>query len=405
MAIKLKFGYLISMLGDEFGPGELLIEGKVIREVSRVPIEPFEGEVVDLGDCLIMPGFVNAHCHLSLSALKGKVSRDLKFCDWVISLVEQNVQLSWSERCQALHEGAQDLLRSGVTTLADYLSHPDLIPEYQSLPFRQVLFLETLGFRKDRVQETCARVQGVLDSNMTQGEKFKLGIAPHAPYSVAPELFRRLKDLAHRYSCPFSSHVAEIPEETRFLQDGQGDLLDLLKNRNVYEETWKPPQTSPLEYLESLGVVDSLVAVHLNHIENDLDILQICKAGAVFCPGSTRWFGREKFMPVRRLLDRRVPVALGTDSLASNESLDFLYELRVARDILPEVSRRELLSMATRQGARVLGSLAGTIAPGRFADIIGFRVQGKHGPWKNVPFEPDRKQVDFSMIDGKVVLS
>ena len=160
---------------------------------------------------------------------------------------------------------------------------------------------------------------------------------------------------------------------------------------------------SPARYLDSLGVLDSLVAIHLNLVEPDLDLLKSKNVKAVFCPQSTRWFGREKYMPVRDLLDRKMLVGLGTDSLASSESLNFLHEIRAAEEMLADVSREELLRMATRGGAEAVGMDCGVIEKGRPADLVGFRVREQCDDWYSVPFESARSEADFVMMDGKKV--
>ena len=401
--LKIKFRALLPMEGDAVEKGELLIDQGQILEISRQQTPSTNVECLDLSDHLILPGFVNGHCHLSLSALHQKVPRCEKFTDWVRGLLTENIQLPWQERVRALHSGSEEMLKSGVTTLADYISQPELFPEYAALPFRQVLFLEVLGFKKSQVQETMSRVTSIFESQNPRGELLRLGLAPHAPYSVSPVLFRELKKLASRHGCPTSCHVAEFPEEERFLKQGGGELQEFLKERDVIDDDWVPPGKGPVRYLDEIGVLDSMIGVHLNHVDEDIEILAARNVAAVFCPGSTRWFDRTRFMPVRKLLDAGVPVALGTDSLASNESLNFLRELRIADEMLPDVSRPEILRMATFVGGEVLGLQAGSIAPGRSADLIGFRVQDKPGAWSDVPFDPNRNQVDFSMVAGKAV--
>jgi len=381
--------------------GELLIEQGCIKEIRKTQSE--DSECLDLSDHLLLPGFVNAHCHLSLSALHGKVPRCEKFTDWVRALLKENMQLPWGERVQAMKSGAQEMLNSGVTTLADFMSHPELLPEYAALPFRQILFLEVLGLKKSMAEEVLNRVTSVFASQNPKGDLLQLGLAPHAPYSVSPELFRELKNLALRYDCTTTCHVAEFPEEIRFLKEGGGDLQKFLEERGVIDDDWMPPGTSPVRYLDAIGVLDSMIAVHLNHIDGDLECLAARNARAVFCPGSSRWFGRTQIMPVRQLLDAGVAVALGTDSLASNESLNFLREIKIADAMLPDVSRPEILKMATGGGGQALGLPTGTLAPGMSADLIGFRVPYKPNAWTDVPFDSNRDRVDFSMVAGKVV--
>ena len=228
----------------------------------------------------------------------------------------------------------------------------------------------------------------------------QLGLAPHAPYSVSPDLFRSIGQLAQQYHCPVSCHVAEIKEEGRFLVLGDDSLEGLLKERSAWDPKWQPPYKSPMQYLSSLGILDRLIAVHCNFVSDDLALMAEKKVGAVFCPQSSEWFGRTNLMPVRALLDRGITVALGTDSLASSNSLNFLDELRMADKLLPDVSRKEILAMATRGGAEALGLQCGVLAPGKKADLIGFRVSKAYsGSWWDVPFESHRREVDFYSMD------
>lgn len=391
------------MEGDVVENGELLIEQGFIKEIRPVQSSS-SARCLDLSDHLILPGFVNTHCHLSLSALRGKVPRCERFTDWVRALLRENLNTSWEDRVSALHVGAEEMLQSGVTTLADNLSDAELLSEYKNLPFRQVVLLEVLGFKSNRAEDFLKQVASIFAGHNPKGQMLQLGLAPHAPYSVSSELFQGLKKLASRTICLSSCHLAEFPEEVRFLQKGGGELQEFLEEREVYDESWVPPGKSPVRYLEEIGVLDSMVAVHLNHIDGDLDLLQSRNVSAVFCPGSTRWFNRTDCMPVRKLLDLGIPVGLGTDSLASNDSLNFLRELRIADEMLKDVSRPEILKMATFGGATTLGLPVGAISPGRAADFIGFRVQGEADNWTDIPFAPDRSTVDFSMVGGKVML-
>jgi aminodeoxyfutalosine deaminase len=383
--------------------GQLIIEKGRIRKIFPDFKSPIEGELIDLSDCLILPGFVNAHCHLSLSALKSEIPRSDSFVDWIRTVVKKNEVVSWESRVLALREQANVMVRSGVTTIVDYVSDKKIITEYLHLPFRQVLLLEVLGFLPSLVEPIVKNLESTLKQKVNETGMVKLGLAPHAPYSVSPKLFSELKRLADKYKCPLSCHVAEFPEELQFLQDGSGDMKDFLKERAVYDNRWSPPALSPARYLDSMGVLDSLVAIHLNLAHADLDLLKSKKVKAVFCPQSTLWFRRKKYMPVRDLLDLGVVVGLGTDSLASNESLNFLDEIRIAEKMLVDVSKEELLCMATRGGAETVGMDCGVIEKGRPADIIGFRLQGQSDDWYSVPFESKRNDVDFVMVDGEKV--
>jgi cytosine/adenosine deaminase-related metal-dependent hydrolase len=402
---RILFQKLVTMSGEDYEKGELIIDrGRIVEARSEIR-DSFDGITHDWSDCLILPGFVNAHCHLSLSGLQGKVQRKERFIDWIESVVKENAILSWNDRVDAFHREAKTLIESGVTALGDYFSYPELLVEYQALPFRQVLFLETLGFQSSLAEEKIHAVEDLMQTHPTKADSpIRLAVAPHAPYSVSPALFKELKKLSDKMNCPYSCHVAEVEEETRFLKQGDGDFLELLKNRGIYDASWKSPGVSPVRYLEQLDVLRDMVAIHLNYLEeSDLDRLAKNNTSAVFCPGSTRWFGRKTWMPVKDLLDRGISVGLGTDSLASNESLNFLNEVRLAAEMLPELHRSEILWLATMGGSQVLGIEKLGLEPGQPADLIGFRYQDAEADWWDLPFDPDRSAVDFCMIDGRMI--
>ena len=401
---RVLFRKLVSMSGGDCENGEVVIDrGRIIDMHSGIS-ESFAGVTHDWSDCLILPGFVNAHCHLSLSGLKGKVPRPDRFIDWIESVVAENAALPWADRVSAMHAEAQTLIESGVTTLADYFSHPELLVEYQNLPFHQVLFLETLGFQKEVAESKARELETLLQEHPGTGSKVQLALAPHALYSVSPALFQALKQLADRMGCRFSCHVAEVSEEAQFLRDGSGDLLGLLHQRDAYDPSWTPPGVSPVRCLEQLGVLGELVAIHLNCIdEEDSDRLAAHNASAVFCPGSTRWFGRKGWMPVRALLDKGMAVGLGTDSLASTDSLNFLNEIRITEQLVPGLHRSEILWLATAGGNQALGLENIGVDIGREADLIGFRFRNQGEDWWDLPFDAERRQVDFSMVSGEII--
>ena len=401
---RILFQKLVTMSGDDYENGELVIDQGRIVEVRSEVSESFAGVTHDWSDCLILPGFVNAHCHLSLSGLQGKVTRQERFVDWIELVVAENAALSWRDRVDALHREAQTLIESGVTALGDYFSHPELLVEYQTLPFRQVLFLETIGFQSGLADEKARSVEALLREHPAGASSFiQLAVAPHAPYSVSPALFKRLKKLADKLNCRYSCHVAEVEEETQFLSQGEGDFLELLKKREAYDSSWKPPGVTPVRYLEQLGVLRGMTAIHLNYLaESDINRLVENNASAVFCPGSTRWFGRKTWMPVKELLDLGVSVGIGTDSLASNDSLNFLDEIRLSEEMIPKLHRSEILWLATIGGSQALGIDKLGLEPGQPADLIGFRFGKADKDWWDLPFGVGRQQVDFSMVSGEV---
>ena len=395
MTLKIKFRVLLTQCSEPVENGELIIEDGDIKEISPQVSKVNTGYTLDLSDHLLMPGFVNAHSHLSLTALENKLSPSKNFACWIRDLIVLNSALKGEERILGIQKGASEMKSSGVTGLADYVADSALLDSIGGLGFRSVLFLEIIGFQDKKAEGLAKEVERIFKSH---GSIWTLGIAPHAPYSVSEKLFLQLDQLSKKYGCLLSTHLAETDEESQFIEKGEGPLVDLLKDRKAFDANWEAPATSPARYLKSLGTLNEMVAVHCNFIDDDTDAVQ----AAVFCPKSTHWFGRINILPVRKMLDAGVLVALGTDSMASNDSLNFLEEIRMADKLLPEVSRKEILKMATRLGAEILRLPCGKIEPGQKGDIIGFKIGSDYGgDWHDIPFEPQRKKVDFYMVNGK----
>ena len=392
MALKIKSRVLLTQCGEPIENGEFIIEGGEIVEMS--PVEREVEETLDLSDYLLMPGFVNAHSHLGLTALEKKLSPAKTFARWIGDLIPLNAALSDDERMKGIRMGADKMKSSGVTCIGDYVTDPALLNSIAGLGFRSVLFLETIGFQEERAEVIAEEVEAIIKN---YASNCNLGIAPHAPYSVSAKLWQRLDQLGKKYGCLLSTHLAETDEEVQFIEKGVGPLVDLLKDQQAFDLSWQVPGTTPARYLKSLDVLNDTVAVHCNFIDDDMDAVQ----AAVFCPKSTNWFGRTHILPVRKMLDAGIRVALGTDSMASNDSLNFLEEIRMADKLLPDVSRKEILTMATRFGAEILRLPCGKMKSGQKADIIGFRVNSQDEDWHNIPYDPQRKKVDFYMADGK----
>lgn len=395
MVLKIKFRVLLTQCGEPIENGELIIENGNILEVSSQISKVSTECTLDLSDHLLMPGFVNAHSHLCLTALANKLSPSNTFAGWIGDLIPLNSAMNDEERMEGIRKGAKEMKTSGVTGLADYVADPALLGAIGDLGFRSVLFLEVIGFQDNRAEGFAQEVEAIFKSH---GTTWTLGIAPHAPYSVSEKLFRQLSQLSKKYRCLLSTHLAETDEEIEFIEKGEGPLVNLLKDRQAFEKSWQAPAQSPVRYLKSLMTLNEVVAVHCNFIDDDTDAVR----AAVFCPKSTHWFGRSHILPVRKMLDSGIPVALGTDSMASNDSLNFLEEIRMADKLLPEVSRKEILRMATRLGAEILRFPCGKIEPGQKGDLIGFQLRPDYtGDWHDIPFESQRNKVDFYMMDGK----
>ncbi len=241
-------------------------------------------------------------------------------------------------------------------------------------PLSAAVFFELIGFRAPDAAAIVADAQARLAS-LDASDRLRPALAPHAPYSVSPDLFRAIGQAAGER--PLSVHLGESSEEVRFLLDGGGPWRDLLEKVGAWTGQWTPPACGPVDYLDRLGLLnDRLVAVHAAQLSDaELDRLASAGASVVACPRSNRWTGAGT-PPLTRFYASGVRVAVGTDSLASVEDLSVFSELAAMRTLAPDVPARRLLESATIDGATALGFGAelGSIAPGKRAELVAVRI-------------------------------
>ncbi len=328
-----------------------------------------ELEVVDWGNSVIMPGLVNAHTHLELTHLHQKVTEFSCFTDWLSKLVKARGVWSVEEYHASVREGAELSLAAGTTLVGDISVSGASSLALNTKGLRRVVFQEVLGLAPEKakgdIDELAARLVGS-DSLLT------CGLSPHAPYSTAPGLYRAAAEAASVQDMPVATHVAETRAEHEFLTAGTGEFREFLTRLGALPEDWNPPGLSPVPYLDSLGALrPSALLIHCNYLDREsmASILRT-RSSVAYCPRSHAFFGHERH-PVRELLDMGVNVALGTDSLASNESLSILDEMRFLFRTRKDLNCQEILRMATLNGASALrfGGVLGRLRRGNWADM------------------------------------
>jgi aminodeoxyfutalosine deaminase len=346
------------------------------RGLARGPIEH-----ADLGDAVILPALVNAHTHLELSWLRGRVGPAASFMGWVSGMMRERLQ-SADGRDQAYVRSAMsaalDEMRAGGTGLAgdisNALAHLDVL---DGSGIGGLVFHEVIKFRAAAAPEFVDEARRRIES-AGAGSRWTLALAPHAPYSVAPSVFRALASARRLLREPrMSVHVAESPEEVEFIGRGSGGWPDVLKRLGAWDPDWRAPRCSPVAYLDRLGFWDErTLAVHAVHAsEADLAILASRGVTLVTCPRSNAWVGAG-VPPVEAFYRSGARVAVGTDSLASVADLNLFAELAALRAIAPGVGPAELLRSATLSGAEALGfgETDGALEPGRRASLIAVAV-------------------------------
>jgi aminodeoxyfutalosine deaminase len=328
--------------------------------------------VVDLGTRAILPGLVNAHTHLELSWMRGRIPPGDSMPGWALRLIALR-SASPADPPGPIVDAVAEARAAGTSLVGDVTNTLAAYEAVAASGLGGVIFRELLGFRApdpaDLVSAALARL-----ATLPAAPRLATTVVPHAPYSVSPAF---LEAIGTARDAPLSVHLGESPEELQFLRDGTGAWRDLLERIGAWDEGWRPPGCGPVEYLDRLGLVGSrLLAVHGTHF-TDAEMARLAEAGAtiVTCPRSNRWTGAG-VPPIEQFYASGVRVAVGTDSLASVEDLNVFSELAEVRRLAPSVPARHLLETATLCGAAALGFGAhhGTIEPGKRADLIAVRV-------------------------------
>ena len=359
--------------------GAVIVSGPRLLFVGRYAAlsAPERTDVVDLGETILLPGLINAHCHLDYTGLGGRIPPRNSFTEWIKSLVALKAEWGYADFALSWLNGARMLLRSGVTTVADIEAVPELLPDlWQTTPLRVISFRELISLRsRFAVPEQVNTA--VREWEAVPGGNGRLGLSPHAPYTTSADLLQRAARASAERQWPISTHVSESAEEFEMFLYRLGPLHDWLKNQRDMSDCGAG---SPVRHLERIGYLsDRLLAAHVNYLGKDDDaILARHGVHVVHCPRSHAFFKHQLF-PRRELARAGVNICLGTDSLASVLTsrqelleLDFFAELKTVAAQAPELPPFEILKMATLNGAAALhrqGEI-GELAPNALADLI-----------------------------------
>lgn len=391
--------------------GAIIISGKRISRVGRwrdLRSQDPEKKPLDLGEVIVLPGLVNAHCHLDYTHMAGQFPPPKVFTDWLKLITTTKAGWSLSEYSASWGAGAQMLVRTGTTTVGDIEAVPQLLPEmWQATPLRVVSFLEMIGITARRPPRTL--LQESLGTGLgLRNRRCRIGLSPHAPYSTVPELLQLTARAAARHRWPVCIHLAESALEFDMFAHGKGEMHDWLKRSG--RDMTDCGLGSPTQHLERCGVLrHNLLAAHVNYLgKHDASLLARRHVNVVHCPRSHSYFRHAPF-PLRKLRREGANVCLGTDSLASvyrsrNQvvELNMFEEMRLLAQREPSVSPRKILQMSTVCGARALGlsGLAGELSPDAFADLILLPLRASE---KNLYEQvlDHRGEVAGSMIDGR----
>jgi cytosine/adenosine deaminase-related metal-dependent hydrolase len=351
-------------------------DGWIVGLGSEADAPPCEAR--DLGAVAVLPGLVNAHTHLELSWLRGRVPPAATFVDWIKQLFltrgGRSERLGDPKVTDAASATAQEMREAGTAAVGDISNSLATVEPIRTTGLRGLVFHELLGFNLPTGQSVIDTRPLRATAARVGGDAVRVSLAPHAPYSVSPELFRAIRAEVDGSGVPITSvHLGESQSEVDFLRDGSGPWPGILRWVGSERPGWAPPGLSPVAYLDELRMLDARpLVVHAVQLP-DADLRRLAEIGCtvVTCPRSNQWVG-VGMPPIARFYAAGLEVAVGTDSLASVGDVNLFSELATMRWLAPSVPARALLASATRVGAEALGLGAelGTIEVGKRAELI-----------------------------------
>jgi cytosine/adenosine deaminase-related metal-dependent hydrolase len=399
----LRARYVLTMDGPPIEHGAVAIEGNVITAVG--PAADLGGPGTDLGEVVLLPGLINAHCHLDYTMMRGAILAPDSFTAWVKRLNALKRSFDNEDYLAAITRGFAELQKWGTTAVCNIEAFPELMLQLGTPPIRTWSFYEMIDIRHRYTSEEV--VAGALaffserESSLAQ-----FGLSPHAPFTASATLYHLANACADSLAMPLTTHVAESREERQMFREASGPLYDFLAS--LQRPMSDCGYHAPFAHLWLQGAIDSRwLLAHMNELtEEDFAILEHLPRGGgpslVHCPGSHRYFRHTPFA-FRRLHDLGLNICVGTDSLASTRSLSLFDELRELRAIEPWITPEHALRTVTVNPARALrreGRL-GVIAPGALADLIALPVSGSVSTLHEEIVE-HRQPISWMMIDGQI---
>ncbi len=353
--------------------GAVRVEGSEITAVgpaAELTAQPGE-EVVDLGASTLLPGLINAHCHLDFTCFRGALSARQGFTEWIKTINGLRRSFGKEDYIASIAEGFEMLGQHGCTTVANIEAFPELLPRLPVPPLRTWWFLELIDVRsRINEDETLLGALSFFESHPEWLGGF--GLSPHAPYTASVALYRLARSCGEKYGMLSTTHIAESIEEHEMFSHASGPLHDFVGG--LGRDNSDCGQGSALSHLVEHGVIGSTcIIAHLNYLHDyDYELVANSGASVVHCPKCHTYFGHSPF-PMKALRAYGVNVCLGTDSLASNNSLDMRAEMREAQ-ALHGLGDRDVLEIVLLNGAKALGQVGklGQISPGALADLVSF---------------------------------
>lgn len=403
--------------------GGVAIDGKLIVQVGtadELNAKFPDAKSTNFGQAAILPGFVNCHSHLEITSMRGALDEvEHDFRSWLLRLNSIRAEMSDTDIEASALLGAREGAQAGVTCFGDIgrMGHAGL-KALKETGLRGIVYQETEFSPDNRTADDDFQALGAKFERLKaeETELVRVGLSPHSPYTVSSQLFEMIAQYSIINRIPLTIHAAESDQELELLTRGTGFFTEVYEKFDV---EWHSPNSTPIEYLERLGVLSAQpLLAHCVKVSDD-DIRRIANYGTAIahCPKSNAKFGHG-YAPFEQFQDAGIAVGLGSDSVASNNVCDLLEESRFAAFSARNregsnrfISAREVLETATIGGAKALGldHLIGTLKQGKQADIAIVSLDNiAQQPVTDIHaalvFSSNARDVVMTMVAGSEVL-
>ena len=380
--------WVIPISGAVIENGAIAVEGSTIVGVGRdaaIKSTFPESKELHFAQSAIIPGLVNTHTHLELTAMRGYLeSEEADFFAWLRKLTVARLQrMSADDILVSATLGACEAARAGITCVADASDSAALsMRAIKQVGLRGIVFQESFGPDSRLAKENFEGLQSkVAELRTIESERVRAGVSPHAPYTVCGPQLEVISEFAGSENLPLMMHAAESAAEDSLIREGCGIFADSLAKRNI---EWKTPGTSTIQYLKEKQILERrpLLAHCIRVDDSDIEILLETGSKVAHCPKSNAKLGHGR-APLVKFLGKGIAVGLGSDSVASNNTCDIFEESRYAALIArldARVPADTMLELATRGGARCLDlqGVVGELTEGAQADFAVISMKGQH---------------------------
>lgn len=399
--------------------GAVAVSGETIAGVGhydQITLAFPDAEVRRYSEAIILPGLINTHTHLELTAMRGYLeNEESDFFAWLRKLTIARLEKLTSEDIRVSATwGACEAARAGITCVGDASDSAMMsMQALHTVGLRGVVFQESFGPDSRLANENFAKLRDkVQELRASETTLVKVGVSPHAPYTVCGPQLKLIADLALAERLPLMMHAAESEAEELFMRDGCGAFADSLAKRQI---EWKAVGTSTIQYLNDVGVLQTqpLLGHCIRVDDRDIELLRESGAKVAHCPKSNAKLGHGR-APLARFIESNVTVGLGSDSVASNNTCDLLEEARfatlLARAGGSDVSAAQAFAAATSGGAGCLGlpGVTGELRVGAQADLAVVSLNAVHqlpsyDPIATLVFASTGSDVVLTVVAGREV--